>query len=113
MELAIFRVVQEALSNVRRHARTATHIHVSLEITATEAIAVVKDDGAGFSPLEVRTLVQAGHLGLAGMYERARLFNGEIAIDSSPGQGTRVTLRLPVESGAPADLQEPVAQTSA
>ena len=96
MELAVFRVAQEALSNVRKHAQDAKHVSVSLEICEDSLLLEVKDDGLGSGQPDLGTLVRNGHLGYAGMYERARLFNGTLEVDSAPGSGTTVKMDLPL-----------------
>jgi len=96
LELGIYRVVQEALTNIRKHAQDAKLVQVEL-IFAKDAIqARVKNDGAVFASQDVRSLVRSGHLGLAGMYERARLFGGSLEITSEPDECTAVTLQLPL-----------------
>jgi signal transduction histidine kinase len=93
IEEAAFRVAQEALNNVAKHAR-ATHVSVRLTMTADELDLMVQDDGAGFDtsmqPGEQRTL------GLTSMRERATLLGGDCTIGSAPAEGTTVLLRLPV-----------------
>jgi signal transduction histidine kinase len=95
IELAVFRVVQEALGNIRQHARSATRVEVQMEFHETEIRTEVHNDGPAFPTLDVRSMVRNGHLGLAGMYERARLFHGELNISSDPAAGSTVRLRLP------------------
>ena len=95
LELAVFRVVQEALGNIRKHVQSVTHVDVRMEFGESEIRCVVSNDGPVFPTPDVRSLVRNGHLGLAGMYERARLFHGELQISSDPAQGTAVSLRLP------------------
>lgn len=90
-ELAALRMVQEALSNVRRHA-LATRADVHLAFDADALHIVVEDDGQGFLPEDM----QGGdHWGLVGLHERAARYGGEVALDSRPGQGTRLAIRLP------------------
>jgi signal transduction histidine kinase len=96
LELAVFRVVQEALSNARWHAEGITHVGVTLEIDAGHVGAIIEDDGPGFDVPDVPTLVSEDHLGLAGMFERARLFGGKLTIDSTPGRGARLFLYIPI-----------------
>jgi two-component system sensor histidine kinase DegS len=98
LELAVFRVVQEALTNVRKHAPTATQVNVTLYFEEEQVLATVEDNGPGFQPPDVLGLVQQNHVGLAGMHERAHLFGGEVSITSTPGQGTTAVLRLPSQS---------------
>ncbi len=95
IELAVFRVVQEALANIRKHAVQATCVDVQMAFGEAEIRAQVNNDGAVFPNPDVRSLVRGGHLGLAGMYERARLFHGELDISSDPVSGTTLRLRLP------------------
>jgi two-component system sensor histidine kinase UhpB len=99
LELAIFRVTQEALSNIRRHSDQVSQVDVLLQFEADCVRASIQDDGMGFPLPDVRQLVAEGHLGVAGMYERARLFGGELSIVSDPDAGTTVHLRMPVEMG--------------
>jgi len=93
---AIFRIFQETLTNVARHAE-ATEVHVELEDTPGELVLIVRDNGKGI------TESQASHprsLGLIGMRERARSWGGEVAFQGVPGRGTTVTVRIPnVEFG--------------
>ena len=105
LELAAFRVVQEALGNVRKHVRSVTHVEVQMEFGESEIVTLVSNDGPVFPTPDVRSLVRNGHLGVAGMYERARLFHGELNISSDPALGTTVRLRLPCppESAGEAD----------
>jgi two-component system sensor histidine kinase UhpB len=90
-ELAVYRIAQEALANVARHAQ-ASLVEVDLRSSQDGVELKVRDDGRGFSP------DHAGHnggLGLGGMAERARLVGGELTIDSRPGAGTELCLRVP------------------
>ena len=91
-ELAIYRIVQETLSNVRKHA-LATQVHVRIECQAGRLAASVRDDGVGFE-VDDRRRTEYGHLGLAGMEERARMLGGRLDVQSSPGAGTQITLIL-------------------
>jgi len=68
---------------------------VELTFRESEVQATVQNDGPLFPDPDVRSLIRAGHLGLAGMYERARLFHGELEIAPVPGGGATVTLRVP------------------
>lgn len=89
VELACFRIAQEALTNVLRHAR-ASHVSVALEADAGDLTLTVHDDGHGFD----RDQVQG--LGLVTMRERAQQVGGSLEIDSSSGEGTRIQVRLPM-----------------
>lgn len=96
-QAAMYRFVQEALTNVTRHAR-ATKVDVRLQILGKKLSVQVSDDGVGFVP--ARALSGTG-LGLIGMKERARMLGGRLVIDSTPGRGTRVRLELPISSIVP------------
>ena len=92
VETSLYRIAQEALTNALRHANAQ---HIEMTLTATEQMInlVIQDDGNGFDP---DTVTQAsGHFGLTGMTERARLLNGTICIQSEPGTGTRIDVRVP------------------
>jgi signal transduction histidine kinase len=89
VETAAFRIVQEALTNVVRHAG-ANRALVSVSLSESTLRLAVEDDGVGFDD------GAAGHRGgLAGMSERARILGGTLRIDSAPGRGTEVRVRLP------------------
>ncbi len=90
----VFRIVQEALTNIVRHAR-ARSVSVSLAGAPGQLTIRVVDDGRGF---EIRTLNVQRTLGVPGMRERVRLLEGSIDIDSAAGAGTRVTLRVPTDA---------------
>jgi PAS domain S-box-containing protein len=93
-ELLIYRIIQEALRNVWRHA-SAKQVHVTIRFNARSATVDVADDGNGFVIGEDLRFVQAGKIGLAGMQERADLLGGTLSIQSKPGQGTTVNLVVP------------------
>lgn len=96
VELAAFRVVQEALSNALRHAG-ARRIGVLIRFGERELVVTVEDDGVGFVPPEApHALTQAGHLGLLSMHERTLLAGGRLDLESQVGLGTRVTAHFPV-----------------
>jgi PAS domain S-box-containing protein len=92
-ETAIYRVVQEALTNVVRHA-AAQHVGVIVERQGDVVKAIIEDDGAGFEPEAAQA---SGRLGLAGMRERAEMLGGSLVIESRPGRGTSVFLEVPCE----------------
>jgi len=89
---AIFRIFQESLTNVARHAR-ATGVEARLEREVNQVVLQVRDNGAGFDMGEVKSRKS---LGLVGMHERALLLNGELKVESVPGTGTTLTLRIPL-----------------
>jgi PAS domain S-box-containing protein len=89
---AAYRITQEALTNVARHAR-AGHVTVSLEAGEARLTLAVTDDGRGF---KMDGVEESEGLGLAGMRERAALAGGRLTISSSPGQGTQVVFVVPL-----------------
>jgi len=91
-ETAIYRIVQEALTNIVRHA-DATHADVLLERKQDSLIVIIEDDGIGFDPKNKAT----NHLGLVGMQERATILGGTITFESSPDRGSTVKLEVPWE----------------
>lgn len=88
----VFRIVQESLQNVAKHAE-AHNVEVELELRGDYLLLRVQDDGIGFRPSAPR---KPQSLGLVGLRERAQLMRGELRVDSSPGAGTRVEARIPV-----------------
>lgn len=93
LETAAFRVIQEALTNVTRHAATA-QAAVRVWATDDQLLVQVRDEGAGFDSASV--LAAEGSNGLPGMRERVALLNGQFELISSPGQGTRLTAEWPL-----------------
>lgn len=89
VEQCIYRVAQEALENVTRHAR-ATNVRVALEKQNEHYALTVADNGTGFDPIRQN----AGHFGIKGMQERAEMANGKLYVESAPQQGTRVRLEI-------------------
>src|SRR5213593_2785231 len=94
-ELAIYRVLQEALQNVHKHAQAAA-VGIVWQRSAGNWVLHVTDDGIGFDL--VKAARRAKSVGLLSMRERAELIGGSLQIQSSPGKGTAVTLLLPVEN---------------
>jgi len=95
VELALFRLTQEALRNIEKHAN-ATSATVELDFSGQEIKLAVTDDGRGFSPAKnISHLVRSGKLGLLGMKERAELVGGSFELRSDPGRGTQVVARVP------------------
>ncbi len=103
----IFRIVQEALNNVVKHAQ-ATKAKVAFATSGDKLTMEVSDNGKAFS-VEEKLSSRSGRLGLIGMQERVRLVNGTFAIDSTAGRGTRITVEIPLEpppsTSAPANAQ--------
>lgn len=96
-ETALYRMVQEALTNVARHAQ-ARHADVLVHRRAESILATVSDDGIGF---DVEAATRSGRLGLAGMLERAEMLGGALTIESAPGKGTSIYVEVPC-AAAPA-----------
>jgi len=102
LEITCFRVTQEALTNVARHAQ-ATAVEVHLESDSTTLDLVIHDNGIGFDPNQIRTGARAGtSVGLSGMEERVRLAGGQVQINSSPEGGTEIRASFPLD---PANAQ--------
>jgi signal transduction histidine kinase len=101
-EAAAYRIIQEALNNVAKHAK-ATECRVYFARQSDVLRIVIEDNGVGFDALVPRSADRRG-LGLIGIRERASHLNGTVAIDSAPGRGTRMVVELPVrratDSGA-------------
>lgn len=95
MEIALYRIAQEALTNVIKHAR-AQHVRLTLEVAAERIRMTIEDDGTGFAPEDVRRSRVAGHgFGLRSMAERAELLGGQCEVTSEPRQGTTLIITLP------------------
>ncbi len=94
-ETAIYRIVQEALTNIVRHA-SATRVDILLERRDGTLVVVVEDNGVGIDP----TQVQPDQLGVVGMRERAEMLGGTITIESAPGKGTTIFLEVPCPSAS-------------
>ncbi|MFC1904794.1 PAS domain-containing sensor histidine kinase [Chloroflexota bacterium] len=96
VELVLFRIVQEALRNVWKHAR-ATRVEITVEFEDARIRITVEDNGSGFSLMHsVTDLPRSGKLGLAGMRERSELLRGTITIESEPEKGTAIIAEVPV-----------------
>jgi two-component system, NarL family, sensor histidine kinase UhpB len=93
LELTIYRVVQEALTNIDKHAK-AVHCAVRLKFLETSLEVLVEDDGQGFATPEGNLLLE-GHLGLAGMRERVALAGGEMKVSSQKNSGSRLEFNFP------------------
>lgn len=96
VELALYRIVQEALNNVRRHAR-ATSVQVAVQYQPATIHLTIEDDGIGFAvPSSLTELAQAGHFGLMGMQERVWAFGGTLQVESHADLGTAITVSIPL-----------------
>jgi signal transduction histidine kinase len=96
MELTAYRLAQEGLSNVIRHAQAQT-AELTVVFTGTELRLQLRDDGRGFNPpVNPAELAQQGHFGLMGLHERVLLFGGRLEVRSKPGAGTTLEACLPL-----------------
>ena len=96
VETALYRIVQEALTNVIRHAEAQT-ASIYIERRESSVRAIIEDDGRGFDPT---TIPSDGHLGVHGIRERAELLGGTLIIESEPGHGAALYVELPVRREA-------------
>lgn len=96
IETAIYRIVQEALTNIAKHAR-ARHVTITLIEDGDQAHALIRDDGRGFdvAALQRSSPTERG-LGLVGMRERAALLNGKVEITAAPGKGASIAVSMPL-----------------
>lgn len=105
VETAMYRVIQEALTNVKRHAG-ASNVSVLIERRGRLLSVIVEDDGCGFDVEEVMVPGPNSRLGLFGMEERVSLLGGRLEIESQPGAGTTLYVKIPVEAGEAEGLGE-------
>lgn len=107
LETACFRIVQEGVTNIVRHAR-ASRISVRLERVLSDLILLITDDGAGFDARLLRSgTAGSATLGLRGMEERAQAVGGTITIDSAPALGTEICARLPIKGEKRRESESP------
>lgn len=104
VEVTLYRIVQEALTNVARHARPQ-RVSVLLQRRGPTVRAIVEDDGVGFDAASLLPSHERGkRLGLFGMEERAALVGGRLTVESSPGGGTTVLVETPIDTAKEEDL---------
>ncbi len=97
--IGVFRIVQESLTNIAKHAK-ATHARVTVQQENGELVVTVEDNGVGFRVKDVmRHPDENKRLGLLGMMERAAMLSGKLDIESKPGKGTKIQLRIPLTKG--------------
>ena len=96
LEINFYRIVQESVNNVIKHSQ-ATQASVTVRRTRDELRLVVRDNGNGFTPVEKTVGTARGGFGLIGIAERARLLQGSAKVQSAPGQGTAITIEIPLE----------------
>lgn len=99
VEVALYRVVQEALTNITKHAK-AGRVSIQVRLSGRVLSCSIRDDGAGFDLGAVQSDRRRSGLGLIGMRERLSALGGTLSIDSAPGRGTKLRIRLPVLSEA-------------
>jgi len=102
--IALFRVVQEALANVAKHAK-ASNVDITFEISNQEVVLTVHDDGVGAAPAD---MTRPRSHGIAGMRHRINVLGGRLDVSTGPGRGTTVQVRVPLQNvtgaaGADAD----------
>lgn len=99
VELALYRITQEALNNSLQHAK-ANRVELALIFTKKQVEITVKDNGTGFEvPESPANLAPQSHFGLLGMFERAELINANLQVNSQPGQGTQMRLSVSTQNG--------------
>ncbi len=97
LELVLFRIIQETLNNVAKHAQ-ATTVWVELNVEETGSVCLtVRDDGVGFDPAILDQAIRSGHVGLKQMRERVAVLKGTFTLSSKPGHGTEICITLPLE----------------
>lgn len=99
LQLGVFRVVQEAVSNAIQHGSRGVHVQVILD--GSDLVTLISDDGSGFPDGSVPSsdnLIDAGHYGLVGMRERAEVLGGQLSFGASELGGAEVRLRIPVST---------------
>lgn len=94
MATALYRMVQEALTNVARHAH-ATDVNIHLRVQNADVVLTVEDNGIG---LPSDALRRQGHWGLRGLLERVTQFGGHLTLDNAPGSGARLRVHLPMDA---------------
>jgi len=94
VEVQLIRIIQEALANIRKHARVGRG-KVRFDVKGEHRCVIIQDDGEGFDPAQILKK-RSQHFGLRGMTERAEAIGGTLEIEAAPGQGTKITVRLPL-----------------
>ena len=104
IEIALYRVIQEAVTNVLKHAH-ASYVEIDLDLSQSDCARVrVEDDGVGFDPAQRMVERHDGGVGLWGMQERINLIGGRLTVDSSPGEGTEIRVDVPIAARVTPDL---------
>lgn len=94
VEIALYRIVQEGLTNVVQHAK-ASHVNIQLILYNQDVYLQIRDDGIGFDPEQAHALDDRRHLGLVSMQERAGILGGTVSICSAPSSGTAIEVHIP------------------
>lgn len=97
LEVAVFRIIQEALANIKKHAQ-ARHVIIKLELIPIRINVYIKDNGCGFNVESVVPGSGGNGYGLMGMRERIQILKGAITITSAPGKGTEINFWIPIQS---------------
>jgi len=97
IESHLYRIVQEALNNVSKHAQ-ASHVSVILERRVDETRVIIEDDGSGFELADELMRIKRGSMGLTGIRERVALIGGDFELESAPGKGTTLFVRIPLHA---------------
>jgi signal transduction histidine kinase len=100
----LYRIVQEALHNIYKHAH-ATNVSVLLDAHDGTLTVCIEDDGCGFTTGDSPDVAHTHNLGLISMRERTKLIGGEVDIDSAPGQGTSISVHVPLGTSDTESLQ--------
>jgi len=95
VEITLYRIIQEALTNIIKHAQ-AERVSILLEIKGASILAIVEDNGRGFDLKQLSQSPTQRNLGIYGMYERTALINGTLTIESEPGEGTTLFIEVPI-----------------
>ncbi|MBE3572220.1 MAG: histidine kinase [Moorella humiferrea] len=95
VEIALFRIIQEAINNIKKHAQAAS-AKVKMEIQPDKVMISISDNGRGFDLNSVQDRKDGKGYGLIGMRERVQLLNGEMVIDTAPGKGTHISIMIPL-----------------
>ena len=97
MEIAVYRVVQETLTNIRKHAN-ATKVNLNLQFQEDKLLVEIRDNGEGFDlSRTLDSAISVGHVGLLGMKQRVEMLGGDISIKTGEGMGTVITLSLLIQ----------------
>lgn len=110
-ETAFYRITQEAVANIRKHAE-ATRVAAVVDYSQEAVTLTISDNGTGFDLASLGPADEHGGFGLTSMRERTTLLGGDLQVESAPGQGTRITVRIPY-AGAPARQPAPQPEATA